>query len=160
VITPARAVWAWLLAAGAVAALSAASWSGTARPWDDVELWQWTVGLALAGAVAGATAAAGPRHLRFTGAAVGAVLTIVAAATWLREWSLLALPSSRGWWGFEGQNDRPVFSALAPSHEFRAPTGQLTPAGYVVGGLLAVALVASVVTTRRLWPRRDQSAAG
>jgi hypothetical protein len=158
IAAPTRLAYAWLLAAAGTVAVSAVSWSGDARPWDGVELWQWTVALAVAGAVAAAVGTAGPARLRFAAVSVGSVLALVALAMWLREWWLIANPASQGWWTFGDDNVQAITVSISDRQNFREPSETLTAAGYAAGALLLVAAAASVVTVARLAPPRAQPA--
>ena len=159
---PGRLAACWLLAVAAFAALSSRAWSGHAGPWDGIELWEWTVALTVAGAAAALAGIAGPARYRFTAATVGAVLTAVATAMWLREWWVIAHPSIHGWWDFfDSGDDQPVTArsaSLARSVERPWPSGHLTATGHLAGGALLVALAASVVAAVRLARRPDQPA--
>jgi len=134
-----------------VVVLSAAAWSGTTRPWDGgLELWEWTVCLAVAATVLDLLAIVGSSQVRLVAASAGAVLLVVALAMWLRQWWLLAFPSGNG----------PVYVAPVSQVELRARSDTPTVAGFAAGGLLLVATAASLGTVRRMIPRPDQSPAG
>lgn len=144
IFAPARLAILGVLAAVGVAALSTRTWSGSAGPWDDIELWKWTVWLAVAAAVVGLLAVGGPLHLRLPAAAAGAALGGLAGATFLREWWLLAHPTVRGWWGFTDRDIEPVNAPSWLIEHYHSPAEHLTVAGYGAGALLLVALAAAV----------------
>lgn len=151
-ITRVRArVSAGVLAAAGVVALSATAWSGSARPWDGgLELWRWTVWLAIAGVVLGLLTLLGSPRLRLAAISAAGALLVAATVMWLRQWWLLDFP---------GGDPAPVTVAI--SHlSWRGPSGHPTAAGFVAAALLFVAAVLSVTTALRMARRSDQSPAG
>jgi len=144
IIPSARLATLWVLAAAGVAALSTGTWSGTAGPWDDIELWKWTVWLAVAAAVLGLLAVAGPARLRLAAAAAGAALGALAGAAFVRQWWLIGHPTVQGWWTFRDGDTRSVNAPSWFIDRRHSPSDHLTTAGYGVGALLLIALAAAV----------------
>ena len=144
-------VTAWVLAAAGVAGLSAAAWTGTARPWDgELELWRWTAWLAIAGAVLGLLTLLGTASLRQAAASAGAVLLVAGLVMWLRQWWLLDFPAG----------EAVGFTAPISHLPSRVPSGHPTAVGFVAAALLLVAVVLSVATVFGMARRQDQSPAG
>ena len=164
IFTAARLRTVGLLAAAGVAGLSAAAWSGTARPWDGgLELWRWSVYLTVGTAFALAFFLGRRPQALIVGATTGAVLALVALATWLRQsWLIVAPSQAHGWWTFGNDPDiKPVTVAISNIRaRSRYPSGHLTAAGYVSGALLLIAVVAALATVVQAVRQPDQSPAG